>query len=95
MSPAVAATVVDNDAAHLSGQRAPATAQLSGREREVLPLIAEGGSTQEIAARLHLSVKTVGSHRERIMNKLGIHSVAGLTKYAIRHGLTTEERDSE
>lgn len=93
LSPGVAATVVEDYAAHLSGARTPAVAQLSGREREVLQLLAEGRSTREIADRLHLSIKTVGSHRERIMHKLGIHSVAGLTKYAIRHGMTTEDRN--
>ena len=48
-------------------------------------------STKNIAARLHLSVKTIDTHRQRIMDKLNIHSVAGLTKYAIRHGLTATE----
>ncbi len=67
---------------------------LSGREREVQQLLAEGRKPREIAERLHLSVKTVGSHRDRIMKKLDIHSIAGLTKYAIRHGLTTADRDS-
>ena len=61
---------------------------LSGREREVLQLIAEGYSTANIAARLTLSVKTIESHRKRIMDKLGLRSVAELTKYAIRNGLT-------
>ncbi len=61
---------------------------LSEREREILQLIAEGYSTKEIAGRLHLSIKTVGTHREHLMEKLDIHSVAGLTKYAIREGLT-------
>ncbi len=61
---------------------------LTEREREILQLIAEGHSTKEIADRLFLSIKTVGTHREHLMEKLGIHSVAGLTKYAIREGLT-------
>ncbi|HXU34695.1 MAG TPA: response regulator transcription factor [Thermoanaerobaculia bacterium] len=61
---------------------------LTDREREILQLIAEGHSTKEIAERLFLSIKTVGTHREHLMEKLGIHSVAGLTKYAIREGLT-------
>ncbi len=66
--------------------------RLSVREREVLQMLAEGHSTQEVADRLAISIKTVGTHREHIMNKLGIHSVAGLTKYAIRQGLTSLER---
>lgn len=61
---------------------------LTDREREILQLIAEGHSTKEIAGRLFLSIKTIGTHREHLMEKLGIHSVAGLTKYAIREGLT-------
>ncbi len=93
LSPSVAATVVGDYAAHLSGDTGADASPLSGREREVLQLLAEGHSTREIAERLHLSPKTVGSHRERIMRKLGIDSIAGLTKYAIRHGLTTAERD--
>ncbi len=64
---------------------------LTRREREVLQLLAEGRSTKEIAARLGLSLKTVGTHRGHIMEKLSIHSVAGLTKYAIREGLTPAE----
>lgn len=65
---------------------------LSLREREVLQLLAEGLSTQEIADRLAISTKTVSTHREHIMNKLDIRSIAGLTKYAVRQGLTTLER---
>lgn len=61
---------------------------LSGREREVLQLVAEGHTTKEIANMLHLSPKTVDSHREHIMEKLGIRNIAGLTKYAIREGIT-------
>ncbi|MHC5059874.1 MAG: response regulator [Planctomycetota bacterium] len=61
---------------------------LTAREREVLQLVAEGKTTKGIAATLHVSVKTVDSHREHIMDKLNIHNVAGLTKYAIREGLT-------
>lgn len=61
---------------------------LTGREREVLQLVAEGHTTKEIAKVLHLSPKTVDSHREHIMEKLGIRNVAGLTKYAMREGLT-------
>lgn len=61
---------------------------LSAREREVLQLVAEGKSTKEIAAKLNVSVKTIETHRKQIMTKLNIHSVAELTKYAIREGLT-------
>jgi DNA-binding NarL/FixJ family response regulator len=65
--------------------------KLTSREREVLQLVAEGNTTKEIAKTLTLSVKTVDSHREHIMDKLGIHNIAGLTKYAIREGLTAPD----
>jgi DNA-binding NarL/FixJ family response regulator len=70
----------------------PKTEALDGltcREREVLQLVAEGHTTKDIAKALQLSPKTVDSHREHIMEKLGIRNVASLTKYAIREGLTT------
>jgi two-component system nitrate/nitrite response regulator NarL len=62
---------------------------LTNREREVLTQIAEGLSNKEIASRLGVGVRTVETHRERIMRKLNIHSVAGLTKYAISKGFIT------
>lgn len=62
------------------------TNQLTNREREVLILIAEGLSNKEVACRLNVGTRTVETHRERIMRKLDIHSVAGLTKYAITKG---------
>ncbi len=62
---------------------------LTSREREVLQLLAEGKSTKEISSSLNLSVKTIETHRKKIMEKLNIHNIAGLTKYAIREGLTT------
>ncbi len=65
---------------------------LTPREREVLQLMAEGKSTKQIADRLHVSVKTIETHRQQIMTKLGIHSVAELTKYAVREGLSSLER---
>lgn len=65
--------------------------RLSPREREVLQLIAEGRSTKEIAALQDVSVKTVETRRQQIMEKLDLHSVAELTKYAIREGLTSLE----
>ncbi len=60
---------------------------LTSREREVLQLIAEGNSSAEIALATHISARTVDTHRHNIMKKLDIHSIAGLTKFAIRHGL--------
>jgi two-component system nitrate/nitrite response regulator NarL len=64
-------------------------ADLTNREREVLVLVAEGLSNKEIASNLNVGVRTVETHRERIMRKLGIHSVAGLTRFAIAKGLIT------
>jgi DNA-binding NarL/FixJ family response regulator len=60
---------------------------LTPRQREVLQLIAEGLSTKEIAWRLGVSLKTVETHRTELMERLGIHGVAGLVRYAIRVGL--------
>lgn len=68
------------------GSEGPQPAPLSNREREVLIAIAEGLSNKEIASRLEVGVRTVETHRERIMRKLNIHSVAGLTKYALQKG---------
>ncbi|MBN2513378.1 MAG: response regulator transcription factor [Sedimentisphaerales bacterium] len=64
---------------------------LSQREREVLQLFAEGKTTKQTAARLHISPKTVEAHRLNLMNKLGIDNIAQLTKYAIQEGLTPSE----
>jgi DNA-binding NarL/FixJ family response regulator len=61
---------------------------LAPREREILQLLAEGLTSAQIAARLHVSTSTVETHRRNIMRKLDLHSVAELTKYAIREGLT-------
>jgi two-component system nitrate/nitrite response regulator NarL len=74
-----------------TGGRKEPFAQLTIREREVLVLIAEGQSNKEIADRLSIGVRTIETHRERIMRRLNIHSVAGLTKYAIANGLISLE----
>lgn len=66
-----------------------AESHLTGREREVLMLITDGFSNKEIASQLGVGVRTVETHRERIMRKLDIHTVAGLTRYAIGQGLIT------
>jgi DNA-binding NarL/FixJ family response regulator len=60
---------------------------LSTREREILQLIAEGKTNKDIANTLHLSVYTVDAHRGRIMEKLNLHSVGELVRFALRHGL--------
>jgi DNA-binding NarL/FixJ family response regulator len=60
---------------------------LTPRQRQILQLIAEGQGTRQIAERLHISVKTVETHRAQLMERLGIHEVAGLVRFAIRNGL--------
>jgi two-component system, NarL family, response regulator NreC len=90
LSAAVADAVVEDYVNRLQGgQTAARKGVLSGREREVLQLLAEGMSTKEIASELTVSVKTIETHRAQIAKKLGIRSVAGLTKFAIRTGLTS------
>ena len=92
VSPCVAGTIVKDYLRQLSGTHVDSDPTLTRREREVLQLIAEGASTSHIANELHLSVKTVETHRKHIMDKLGLRSVAELTKYAIREGLTVLDR---
>jgi DNA-binding NarL/FixJ family response regulator len=87
----IARTMAEDYAGHPPATAPSTTMPLSPREGEVLQLIAEGHTTKSIASRLGLSEKTVATHREHIKRKLGIHSTAGLTKYAIRHGLTTAD----
>jgi len=88
ISPDIAHLLVDSMRRHHSPSFAQPEA-LSPREREITQLFAEGLSARDIAERLHVSVKTVGTHREHIMAKLGIHGIAQLTRYALREGLTT------
>ena len=70
------------------GETPGVAADISAREREVLQLLAEGKTTKQVALKLHLSPKTVETHRHNIMKKLNIDNIAELTKYAIREGLT-------
>ena len=88
LSPAIANVVVDAYKSSRGADKGSAASRLTAKEREVLQLIAEGSSSKEIAVRLCVSEKTVSTHREHLMNKLDIRSIAGLTKYAIREGLT-------
>ena len=85
----VANVVVDDYRKFVADDAGGDTIPLSGREREVLQLLAEGKKTSEIAELLHISVKTIETHRRQIMTKLNLFSVAELTKYAIRRGLTS------
>lgn len=73
------------------GEEGSVFERLGPREREVLQLLAEGLSSPEIGRRLHISTSTVETHRRNVMRKLDLHSVADLTKYAVREGLTALE----
>jgi len=89
LTPAVSKQLVQD---YLHGGNKPiAVQELTPRQREVLQLIAEGHSTKDMAQRLSVSVKTIETHRMEIMNRLGIHDVAGLVRYAIRIGLITSD----
>ena len=83
LSPGISAAVVEAVRSPRSVPEEPLTA----REREVLQLVAEGKTTKEIAVLLGVSVKTADAHRTRLMQKLDIHDIASLTRYAIRHGI--------
>lgn len=91
LSPDVIGVVVDDYVQRLAPAPGTGLGKLSEREREVLQLMAEGHGTVEIGARLHVSRKTVETHRKNIMVKLELHSVADLTKFAVREGLTSLE----
>ena len=91
LSPQITDTVVKDYVNENVPHNSIASMALSAREREVLQLIAEGKSTRDVAATLYVSVKTVETHRKQIMDKLGLNSIAELTKYAIREGLTSVE----
>jgi DNA-binding NarL/FixJ family response regulator len=75
-----------------SGPKASPLELLSGRQREILQLIAEGESTKEIAYRLNVSGKTIETHRRQLMQRLEIYDVAGLARFAVRAGLVTADR---
>ena len=88
LSPKIGEVVIKDYVRHLSRTTSSSFSLLTPRESEVLQLLAEGKNTKEIASSLYVSVKTVESHRSKIMEKLDIHSIAELTKYAIREKLT-------
>jgi len=91
LSPGISDIVIKDFVIGWSSADSSAYSILTAREREVLQLMAEGKTTSQIAENLCVSVKTVEAHRKQMMNKLDIHSVAELTKYAIRQGLTSLE----
>jgi len=87
VSPLVAGTVVEGFRESIKNMPTDEAEVLTDREREVLQLIAEGKTSKEIASSLDLSTKTIDAHRQQIMDKLNIHSIAGLTRYALKHGI--------
>ena len=90
LSPAVSKYVFQSYAN--GGASDTALERLTPRQREVLQLIAEGYTTKAIASRLHVSVKTIETHRAQLMGRLGIHDVPGLVRFALRRGLIENER---
>lgn len=91
VSPTVASAVLDAFVVGPKATQRDPRSELSPREREVLQLLAEGMTSKEIAGKLDLAVSTIETHRKQIMAKLELRSVAELTKFAIRTGITTLE----
>jgi DNA-binding NarL/FixJ family response regulator len=92
LSPKMADLIVKEYVHHLANAEPSVFSILTPRELEVLQLLSEGKTTKEIAFSLQVSVKTIETYRQQIMAKLGVHSIAELTKYAIREGLTSVDR---
>ena len=88
LSPHLTDTILKDFVAGLIPQERSVFNMLTVREREVLQLLAEGKNAKGIAYRLNVSLKTIETHRSHIMEKLGLKSMAELTKYAVREGLT-------
>jgi DNA-binding NarL/FixJ family response regulator len=88
LSPSISRTVIDSYLERVGGPLSPLE-QLTSRQREILQSIAEGKNTKEIASDLDISFKTVESHRLQLMERLNIHDIAGLVRYAIRSGLVS------
>ena len=91
LSPSISRTVI-NSYLERVGEILSPLEEMTSRQREILQAIAEGRNTKEIAAELEISVKTVESHRLQLMERLNIHDVPGLVRYAIRSGLVSAER---
>ena len=89
LSPEIAGLVVERSTSATPGKDVSAYSTLGAREREVLQLVAEGKTSGETAKQMHISIKTVETHRRNIVQKLGLRGTAELTKYAVREGLTS------
>lgn len=90
LAPAVSKQVVQSYL-HPVGMKTSPLQELTPRQREVLQMVAEGHSTKDIAQKLNLSAKTVDTHRTELMQRLDIHDIAGLVRYAIRIGLISAD----
>ena len=88
LSPKIASMVVEGYLRALSKRQTTKGAELTASEREVLQLVTEGKTSKKIAGRLCIAEKTVDAHRQKIMAKLNIRTIAGLTKFAIQKGIT-------
>ena len=89
VSSEITGVVINDYAYNLLHRPAVGVNQLTSREREILQLLAEGAGTKDIAQYLNISSNTVDSHRKHVMTKLGLNSIAELTKYAVKNGITT------
>jgi len=94
LSPSISKRVIDNYLERV-GNHHGGRQQINTRQREIVQLIAEGKSTKDIAFLLKLSAKTVDAHRAQLMNKLGIHDVPGLVRFAMRTGIVPPETRPE
>ncbi len=90
LSPAVSKSLVTEYSRRVAEDKT-LEERLTGRQREVLQLIAEGQNTKDMAVRLNVSIKTIETHRKQLMERLDIHDVAGLVRYAIRAGIIDPE----
>jgi DNA-binding NarL/FixJ family response regulator len=90
LSPAVSKDVI-GELRRTDARDATPLEMLTPRQREILQLVTEGHSTKDIARRLDVSVKTVEAHRAEVMERLDIHDLPGLVRFAIRHGLTSPD----
>jgi DNA-binding NarL/FixJ family response regulator len=91
LSPRITEVVLDDYIPYITNIDKSAKAHLTERERRIIQMLTEGMTTKQIALRLHISPKTADANRRQIMHKLDISSVAELTKYAIREGITSTE----
>lgn len=91
ISPRISGVVLEQFIQTTDGAKSPLES-LTSRQREILQLIAEGRSTKQIAARLGVSIKTVETHRAQLMQRLDIHDLAGLVRFAVRHGVVAQDQ---